>query len=172
MDGAPLLLSSSSILDKYDQYDCIHQSLIDLHYEHSKEEVHELLIKAQECLESRIKIDLANEIFSLILKCYSCFPKDFIPTFVDLFKKMKINSFYPIVITMVLSYLIQNNCSDILSEYNEFILNSLNELIDQIESFDEPQIFVFQHEIQEQFKLNLLLNIAIASNLNEYSEPI
>ena len=62
-----LLLQSSSIFENCDQYDCIRQSYIDLKFKHSKEEVHDLLIKAQDYLEKCIENNLAEEIFLLIL---------------------------------------------------------------------------------------------------------
>lgn len=157
MNEKLLLLSSHSpFCENYDLHDSIYHSLIDLEEEKSKDEIMELLIRAQQFLDENIEDDFARDIFSLILKCYSHFPCEFIPILEQLYLKSRNNLNYTIITASVISYYNQNNYSSYLFDYKSFVIEIIN-------TFNN----IANHEINPTFELEFLLDILLISDLSD-----
>lgn len=98
------VMQKSSMLNDDDQYDNLYQLLLDLNNDKSQDDVHEILINALTNLEENISNDFAKELFILILKCFSLFPKEFIPIFEDIMEIFKMNSYFIIITAAILSF--------------------------------------------------------------------
>lgn len=162
-----LLLKSSQIFANHDSFDCIHQSYIDLYCEKDEEDVRTLLKDAISYLEKDIKDDFTSEIFSLIIKCFSIYPKQFLPLFNAIFENSRTNSNYLIITTMLLSYFLFNIPDLLPNDYNTFVDDAINEIIPQITKSEKDHLFVFNNRIPFSFKSDLITNLILLSKPTE-----
>lgn len=174
MNEYDLLSPSSFIYENPEPIDCIHQSYIDLEGI-TKEDVsdcEELLKNAITYLDRDIKDDFANDIFSLILKCFSIFSSELPDIFESIFKNRETNANYVIITASILSYMIHtplliNDYKSVVNDLESFVSNALDQIFPQIIKSNENDLFVFEHKISNNFKSSLIFDLLLSSNLTE-----
>ena len=90
-----------------DELDHIYQSIISLSGEISINEVEILLYKTFTYLDKNMKINLINELFSLIYSCFSKYPNEMLPILNIFLEKSRNNSNYIIITSSILSFIIK-----------------------------------------------------------------
>ena len=142
------LANSYSLYDGSNFVDRIHQSLIEIENEHpSEEEVNQLLVEAISYLDKDLTINTANELFSLILSCFSHYTKQLLPLFNKLLETSTKNSYHIIITASVLSYLARTQPQLSLTDYHSFVDDSLTQILTQLQKNDEKGLKIFDHEI-------------------------
>ncbi|KAK8834055.1 hypothetical protein M9Y10_031522 [Tritrichomonas musculus] len=162
-----LLSPNSFIYENPEPIDCIHQSYIDLKG-YSKEDVsscEELLNNAITYLDRDIKDDFANDLFSLILKCFSIYSSELPHIFESILKNREKNANYVIITASILSYMIHTHL--LINDYKSFVSNALDDIFPQIIKSNENVLFVFKHKISNNFKSSLIFDLLLSSNLTE-----
>ena len=145
--------------------DFIRQSFIDLNENSKEESVIDLLNNLIQHLEKDITYDEANELISLITKCFMCLSNVPLSNLNDLYEKSKKNSFTIITFSSVLSYLINSKPNFDHSIYKSFITESLQEILPQLQNQDN--LILFGQQIPFQFRIDLILDLLLSSELTD-----
>ena len=161
-----LLLSTSIVFNDSNIIDRVHQSFIDIQNEDYSDEIEQLVIEALTYLEKDVSYELASELFSLIIYCFSNYTIQIAKIFNLILGKAKFNSNYIIITTSIIPCLIRFESTLKLPNYHFFVDNSLKEILPQIQNSNQ-KIKIFNHQIPDQFKLNLILNLVLLSDLGE-----
>ncbi|KAK8849972.1 hypothetical protein M9Y10_018565 [Tritrichomonas musculus] len=159
----PLLLSQSLIFKGANIIDCIRQSCIDLNESCDDNTINKLLHEAIQYLDKDCSYDVANELISLIEKCFSCLSTDPLPYLSLLSQKSKKNSYYLITFITVLSYLTKNKPDIDFSQYFPFVDEALTEITPQLQN--EDRLILFNHEIPFQYKDDVIINLLLSANI-------
>lgn len=161
-----LLLQSSSIFENSNLIDQIRQTYIDLETDSTEDEVIIFLESALKYLEKDLDIKTTNELFSVILSCFSRFTKEFMPIFTEVLKKSRNNSSYIILTSFLLYESTQIKLQVNIPDYQSFVDDALKEILRQINN-NEENLTLFDHKIPSQFQTNLIINLLLVSNLSE-----
>ena len=141
------------------------QAIIEIDNMVEIEKIEILLNESIFYLEKNIDFNAANELFILIITCFSKFPAELMPFFKKIFQKSKCNANYIIITTEILYlYLYYFNYSSFIQPYEDFVNKSLIDLLPQIHN---QTLSIFSHEIPHRFEFQLIINILLCSKLNE-----
>lgn len=125
----------------------------------SKKEIEELFPELLNYLDKKLNSNTLEEIFSLIKFGFSLYPNELLPLFTEFFLNTKINTNQIIISASILNYLIIERRVKLTNDYNSFISNSYNQIIDQINKNNNKCFVIFDQKIPLKFEPNFVVDI-------------
>lgn len=158
-----LLLKNSNIFENSNLIDRIRQSCFDINENSNENEIRDFLSEAFELFEEEISNDVAIELFSAVLSCFSHYSQQLTNEINILLKKSRMNANYILISSSLIFYLNQNQPQLLTQECHSFINDALKEISDQINLISSNGLIVFGHRISSTF-INGFINILLLSS--------
>lgn len=162
-----LLLKSSKIFKNSKIIDRIHQSYIDLTINRNEDDVNFLLVEAFSFLDVNMETSLANEVFSLIISCFSYYPTQSLKTLDKRLQNPNFTAYHVLIIPAILSYLAQFSPNISTSGYDHFISSFYQQVVSQNFNSDDYLLNIFNYEIPQSFKPEFIMNLVLMTKLTK-----
>lgn len=94
-------------------------------------------------------------------------PSNFSPALLHFMKRVKLNSNFLIVTSMILSDLIHVQPEPKLPNYQSIVDEAITEILPQIQKNENCELHVFDHKISPSFKNDLIVNLLLSSTMTE-----